>query len=57
MYRFWMSLILFSMKRLGFRYLIIKRDPSGQWVEAITVSNSEAYIDEVEKIKMQLQHS
>ncbi len=51
MNRFWLRVILFCLHRLGFPYL--ERDASGEWVEAITASNSEKYIDAVANIEVQ----
>ncbi len=51
MERFWMALMLFCMKRLGFAYLDIKNDKTGELVEAITVSNNKTYIDAVSEIE------
>jgi len=41
------------MKRLGFQYLDIKNDKTGENVEAITGSNNKAYIDAISNIEVE----
>ena len=35
----------------GYKYLDIKQDKSGEFVEAITISNNKEYIDKVSEIE------
>jgi hypothetical protein len=51
--KFWFWAALRCIKHLGFPYLDIKRDKTGEWVEAITMTNSQAYLDAIAEIEME----
>jgi len=50
--KFWFWATLRCIKHFGFSYLDIKRDKTGEWVEALTMSNNLAYMDAISEIEM-----
>jgi len=44
--------LLFCARQLGYLYMDVKLDKNQKGVEAITISNNEAYIEKVSEIEL-----